>query len=204
MKNLKRLAYILLILSYFIVGFILIDICIFHHEYEKTLLFILIFTLIAIWFTSIYLFEKTEKYQDKKDKFTTILKIIALLPFYFLFIPIAIIPVVIDCISNSFKNKVKPLVKNGFTLRKEVCNKEVTYFLLKDNIVLKIKEFDLYQISEDTGNTFLDIANSKSLSSEQKEEFSRYLYSFYGCDYRDKDLYDPTRKLVSLLIQNHT
>ncbi len=71
----------------------------------------------------------------------------------------------------------------------------------KENIIIKISEFDTYEISANGGNTFERVESSTVFSADQREEFRRNFSKFNGCDYRDKELYDPTVKLVEM-IQN--
>lgn len=200
---LKRIAYILLIISYFIVGFILIYVNRLsdNDNTNKLIAGFGIIILVSMWLIAFFLLSKDDVGQ-KEDKLTTILKVIAHLPLYLILFPICIIPALIQIISDSFKNKVKPLLKNGFKLTEEKVEKKKIYYLSKENIVLKIREFDLYEISEDFGKGFILIEQSTFFSLDESGDFKECLFQYYSCDYRDKDFYDPTRKLVSILMQN--
>jgi hypothetical protein len=200
---LKRIAYILLIISYFIVGFILIYVNRLsdNDNTNKLIAGFGIIILVSMWLIAFFLLSKDDVGQ-KEDKLTTILKVIAHLPLYLILFPICIVPALIQIISDSFKNKVKPLLKNGFKLTEEKVEKKKIYYLSKENIVLRIREFDLYEISESFGKDFIPIEQSTFFSLDERGDFKEYLFQYYGCDYRDKDFYDPTRKLVSILMQN--
>jgi hypothetical protein len=200
---LKRIAYILLIISYFIVGFILIYVNRLsdNDNTNKLIAGFGIIILVSMWLIALFLLSKDDVGQ-KEDKLTTILKVIAHLPLYLILFPICIVPALIQIISDSFKNKVKPLLKNGFKLTEEKVEKKKIYYLSKENIVLKIREFDLYEISESFGKDFIPIEQSTFFSLDERGDFKEYLFQYYGSDYRDMDLYDPTRKLVTILTQN--
>lgn len=96
-------------------------------------------------------------------------------------------------------NKCKILLEKGFKLSKEKNNKKCTYKLVKDNFIIKISEFDLYQISIDNGATFDDIEKSLFISYEDRMETKNIIYNYKSCDYRDKDIYEPTTKIVCIL-----
>ncbi len=202
MKNRKSIAYLLLILSYLIVGFILIYVNSINSNYNNNQLMVGfgIIIVVLIWLFAAFLLSK-EADTNVDGKIIAILKHIARLPLYIILIPILIVPAIIQIIIDNFRYKVRPLSKSGFKIRKIKVDKQNVYLLSKENIVIKIKEFDLYEISEDFGNTFVNIEDAKILSMEERGEFKECLFQYYGSDYRDKDLYDPTRKLVSILMQ---
>jgi cytochrome b561 len=158
---LKRIAYILLIISYFIVGFILIYVNRLsdNDNTNKLITGFGIIILVSMWLKAFFLLSKDDV-GHKEDKLTTILKVIVHLPLYLILFPICIVPALIQIIPDSFKNKVKPLLKNGFKLTEEKVEKKKIYYLSKENIVLKIREFDLYEISEDFGKISVFLINS--------------------------------------------
>lgn len=106
---------------------------------------------------------------------------------------------VIDVINNRIKNKCKALSKKGFVLTKEKHSKQTVYLLSKENFIIKIREFDIYEISLDYGVTYSKISKSPFISYEDKIEVENILHNYYSCDYRDKDIYDPTRQIIQIL-----
>ena len=69
--------------------------------------------------------------------------------------------------------------------------------------MIKIKEFETYAVSIDGGRIFESVEKAEFFTETQQGQFKSNLFEFYGCDYRDKDFYDPTRKLVDLLLENN-
>ncbi len=94
---------------------------------------------------------------------------------------------------------VKFLLEKGFELKKEKNDKKYSYTLTKDNFIIKISEFDLYQISTDNRATFDDIEKSLFITYEDKIEVENIIYKYKSCDYRDKDIYEPTTKIIRIL-----
>lgn len=196
---LKKLFYVLLFLSHFVVGFILIYFGKIKPEYDGPVGFILSMIVGVIWLTAPYVLGKEEKPEDKIEKW---LRRIALFPLIILFVPVvigAIFFVVYEMIADRMKNKAKPLLKKGFALRKEKIKKDVFFYLTKENVVIKIKEFDVYEISVDSGATFEELKVSNVITVEDREQIQDVIIKFEKCDYRDRDIYDSTRGIVSII-----
>ena len=172
MRNFKRLAYALLVLSYFLAVLTLIYANSEYVQYKQRQLVagISVIVLVLMWLFSAFVLSK-QTVEGKEDRLTAILKFIAHIPIYIILFPILIIPAIIQLILDSFRNKVKPLLKNGFNLKSEKVENKKIYYLSKGNITLKIREFDLYEISEDSGATFALIEESKLFSSEERGAF---------------------------------
>lgn len=197
---LKKLGYVLLIFSYISVAFILVYANLINPQCNEKVFLILTILVVMIWLFVPILFSKASN-TETYSQFTLILKFIATLPLYLLFLPFAFIGSIVDIVTNSFRIKVRALLKNGFACKTEKTQKRKTYFLSRENIVIKISEFDVYEVSEDAGITFECIENSKSFSAKQREAFKENLTKYHTCDYRDRALYDPTRILVEMVIK---
>ena len=61
---------------------------------------------------------------------------------------------------------------------------------------------NLYQISFNDGKTFEKISDTKLGTIEEREELKDIIEKYNGCDYRDRNMYDPTRYYISFLIKN--
>lgn len=201
--KMKKISYVLLIISYFLLGFILIYFNLVNPSYEGNLGLILSIIVITIWLVAGFIILTNKNPIIKKDKIEDCLRLIALAPaIVIVIIPIAIftlVNLIIDSIRNRMSNKCKILLEKGFELSKEKNNKKCTYKLVKDNFIIKISEFDLYQISIDNGATFDDIEKSLFISYEDRMETKNIIYNYKSCDYRDKDIYEPTTKIVCIL-----
>lgn len=206
--KMKKISYILLIISYFLLGFILIYFNLINPSYEGSFGLILSIIVITIWLVAGFIILTNKNPVIKKDKVEDCLRLIALAPV----IVIDIIPIVIFTLVNliieSFKNrmshKCKILLEKGFVLSKEKNNKKYTYTLVKDHFIIKIREFDLYQISIDNGNKFEDIEKTLFISYKDRIEVENIIYKYKSCDYRDKDIYEPTTKIVHILAKYFT
>ena len=97
------------------------------------------------------------------------------------------------------KNKCKSLLEKGFVLLKDKKNKETVYLLVKEDCVIKICEFDTYEISLDGGVTFNKISQSNLISSEDKKEIDYRLWMYEACEYREKEDYEPTEIILEIV-----
>ncbi|MBQ8206905.1 MAG: hypothetical protein IJZ77_05520 [Bacilli bacterium] len=199
----KKISYILLIISYFLLGFILIYFNLINPSYEGSLGLILSIIVITIWLVAGFIILTNKNPVIKKDKIEDCLRLIALVPvIVIVIIPMSIFTLV-NLIIESFRNrmsyKCKILLEQGFELSKEKNNKKYTYKLVKNNFIIKISEFESYQISIDNGSTFDDIEKSLFITYEDRIEVENIIYKYKSCDYRDKDIYEPTTKIVYIL-----
>jgi len=96
------------------------------------------------------------------------------------------------------KCKCKVLLSKGFALKKETIEKK-TYYLVKNEIAIKIKEYSIYDISTNGGNNFIPIKDSTFISYDDRIEIEHILYQYASCDYRDRDIYEPTVKIIEIL-----
>ncbi len=163
-NDMKKICYLLLIISYLLLGFILIYFNLINSSYEGSLGLISSIIVIVIWLVAGFIILTNKKPVIKKDKIEDCLRLIALAPVIMIvIIPIVIFTIVnliIELFRNRMSNKCKILLEKGFELNKEKNNKKYIYTLVKDNFIIKINEFDLYQISIDNGTTFDDIEKS--------------------------------------------
>ena len=171
-------------------------------SYEGSLGLILSIIVVVIWLVAGFIILTNKNPVIKKDKIEKYLRLIALAPVIVIgIIPLAIftlVNLIIDSFRNRMSNKCKILLEKGFKLNKEKIKKS-TYKLVKDNFIVKISEFDLYQISVDKGITFDDIEKSLFISYEDRIEVENIIYKYKSCDYRDKDIYEPTTKIIHIL-----
>ena len=159
--------------------------------------------VLLLLFVSIHLTEIGKK--ENENKIDKCLKFLCFLPLYIILLPfalVALIFILIDSIKNSFARQTKPLRKKGFSLSKNKQNKAVVYSLKKEACVIKIIPNNLYQISFNDGETFEEISTTKLGTIEEREKLKDIIEKYNGCDYRDKDMYDPTRCYISFLIKN--
>lgn len=201
----KKVSYSLIILSYFLIGFILIYFNKINPDYEGNLGLVLSIVVIAIWLISSILLvtDKNKNIFYTKDKAEEWLRVIALAPIMTIVLPPAILfglaAKIVGAIRNTMKNKCKILLKKNFVLTKEKCNKKTVYLLIKDNFVIRICEFDSYEISLDYGATYTEITKSHFISYDDRIEIENINYRYCSCDYRDKDIYEPTPKIIEIL-----
>lgn len=207
-SDMKKICYLLLIISYFLLGFILIYFNLINPSYEGSLGLILSIIVITIWLVAGFIILTNKNSVIKKDKVEDCLRLIALAPvIVIVIIPIAIFTVVnliMESLRNRMSNKCKILLEKGFELNKEKNNKKYTYKLVKNNFIIKISEFDSYQISIDNGSTFDDVEKSLFITYEDRIEVENIIYKYKSCDYRDKDIYEPTTKIIYILAKYFT
>lgn len=207
-SDMKKICYLLLIISYFLLGFILIYFNLINPSYEGSLGLILSIIVITIWLVAGFIILTNKNPVIKKDKVEDCLRLIALAPvIVIVIIPIAIFTVVnliMESLRNRMSNKCKILLEKGFELNKEKNNKKYTYKLVKNNFIIKISEFDSYQISIDNGSTFDDVEKSLFITYEDRIEVENIIYKYKSCDYRDKDIYEPTTKIIYILAKYFT
>ncbi len=201
----KKICYSLIVLSYFLLGFLLIYYTKINPEYEGNLGLILSIVIVAIWLITFILMvsNKNKHISNNKDVIEDWLGAIVVTPLIIIIIIPAILFIliisVIDVFNNRMKSKCKILLKKNFVLTKQKHNKKSVYLLTKGNFVIKIREFDIYEISLDYGVTYTNISKSPFISYDDKIEIENILYRYYSCDYRDKDMYDPTREIIQIL-----
>ena len=200
----KKICYSLIIFSYCLLGFLLIYYTKINPDYEGDLGLSLSVVILAIWLVAIILMlTNKNKHISNNDVIEDWLCTIVVAPFIIIIIIPAILFIliisVIDVINNRIKNKCNALLKKGFVLTKEKHSKQTVYLLSKGNFIIKIREFDIYEISLDYGVTYSHISKSPFISYEDKIEVENIFHNYYSCDYRDKDIYDPTRQIIQIL-----
>ena len=201
----KKICYSLIVLSYFLLGFLLVYYTKINPDYEGNLGLILSIVIVAIWLVTLILMltNKSNHISNNKDIIEDWLGTIVFAPFILIIIIPAILFIliisIIDIFNNRIKNKCKVVLEKGFVLTKEKHDKRNVYLLSKENFIIKIREFDIYEISLDYGETYTNISKSPFISYDDKIEIENILYRYYSCDYRDKDLYDPTRGIIQIL-----
>ncbi len=200
---LRKIGYVLIIASYLFFAFLIIYTNVINPQCDKTLLVILFVSAVVILSSGLMILSKL-KDDKNEDKLSRVLKTIAGLPMYLIVVPVVFLAVIvmlfIGMVANRFRKKVRGLLKNGYTCRKEKEQKRKIYYLSKENIVIKISEYDIYEISTDGGNSFERVENSSVFSAYQREEFGWNLSEFNDCNDRDSDSYDPTSKLVEMIL----
>lgn len=201
----KKACYSSLIFSYLLVGFILFYFNKINPDYKGILGVILSLVVVLIWIacTVILSLNKNRCTVTKKDKVEEWLGVIAISPLVAIaIIPFCIIYLVTFLIGfnqTRMKKKCKVLLSKGFALSKEKKNKKTVFFLSKENVVIKICEFDVYEISNDNGSTFDRIDESELILYDDRIEIENAMYKYRSCDYRDKDFYDPTAKIIEIV-----
>ena len=201
----KKACYSSLIFSYLLLCFILIYSNLINPEYDSALILILSTIVIAIWIVvPIFLILGKKHCMTTKDnKLEDWLSALAFAPI----IIVSIIPVllflsiysIIDLIKNRMKNKCKALLVKEFVFTKEKKNKKTFYILSKDDVIIKICEFDIYEISNDRGITYAPITESALFSYDDRIEIENIINNYKSCDYRDKDIYEPTTKIIEII-----
>lgn len=202
-KMRKRICYIAIILSYLILGFFPIYFNKINPDYQGHLGLILSVIVIAIWLGAMFLLSANKHHTIEPDsKIDNWLLGFVLAPFILILIlPVALIYLVfyiIDAFKNRMKCKCKVLLSKGFALKKEMIEKK-TYYLVKNEIAIRIKEHSIYDISTNGGNTFIPIKDSTFVSYDDRVEIEHILYQYASCDYRDRDIYEPTVKIIEIL-----
>ncbi|MBR4950177.1 MAG: hypothetical protein IKZ25_05310 [Clostridia bacterium] len=135
----------------------------------------------------------------RSDKLKKFLLYFASIPLIIIMIVPIIVLLIIDSYKNRMKKKSKALLSKGFTLTKEKQNKKTIYMLSKENIIIRICEYDFYEISIDHGLSFQSINESVLFSAADKMEFDRIIHEYKSCDYRDEDIYEPTVKIARII-----
>ena len=203
----KKVCFSLIILSYFLIGFILIYFNKINPDHEGNLGLTLSIVVIAIWLISLILLtpNKNKRIVNTKDKTEEWLRVIALAPIMTIVLTPAIlfgiVVEIVGAIRNTMKNKCKILLKKNFVLTKEKHNKKIVYLLTKENFVIRICEFDSYEISLDYGATHTKITNSPFISYDDRIEIENIINKYSSCDYRDRDIYEPTSKIIEILVK---
>ena len=203
----KKACYSLIILSYLLLGFILIYFNKINPDYEGNLGFILSIIVMAIWLITLTLLaaDKNKHIVNGKDKVEEWLCAIALAPIIaVLIIPPILFGIVVEIVGavrNTMKNKCKILLKKNFVLTKEKVNKKSVYLLTRENLIIRICEFDNYEISLDYGATYTQITKSHFISYDDRIEIENIIYKYSSCDYRDRDIYEPTSKIIEILVK---
>ena len=95
--------------------------------------------------------------------------------------------------------KCKVLISKGYILKRRKQNKRSFVILSKNNFVIKFHEFDTYVISNDNGMNFVDLRESTLLSDDDRMVIANLIYKYESCDFRDKDIYEPTTKILTIV-----
>ena len=200
----KRILCILMIISYFLLAFLLIYSNVINPDYEGYLEVILTIAVVTIWIVCSFLFADVNNNSDQENKkIDDILTYFALLPFYVLLvIPLLIgflVFSIVNLIRNNMNQKCKVLISKGYILKRRKQNKRSFVFLSKNNFVIKFHEFDTYVISNDNGMNFVDLRESTLLSDDDRMVIANLIYKYESCDFRDKDIYEPTTKILTIV-----
>ena len=201
----RKIGYLFLILSYILVGFIIIFYNFINPNYNDKLGIIITVVVIIIWLIVPIYLRKTKSEYNNLDKVEIVLKYISLLPILIILIPFFIVYLIIsllDGISNNHKKTFKILLKKGFILKKEKTGNFITYLLTKDNFVFMFTSNYDYVISVDNGKTFINMIDSYFFTYEERCEIKDKIITLKGADYRDICMYDPTSFIVNI-INNH-
>lgn len=206
----KKICYLLLILSYILVILNLVYYNVINPNANDDIGKLVVFIVLPIWLIVPLVIERSKSVDknSEEDKVEKWLRRLASAPAYLLVTVIALIPALIInaiylLIFNTFvynmKKKCKPLLNKGFTLTKKRQQKKTIYLLKKDTVVFRIHEFDIYEISIDSGASFVPLINSTIISYDDKKEIEAIMCKYETCDIRDKDLYEPTDKIIKVI-----
>ena len=205
----KRIGYIGIIVSYIILACTAIF-CIFVSPLNIGIVpKILIVLGLGLLFFSLLLIEKNTTKEDlvvtENRKLDLWLKAIAYLPvIVILGIPLIIISSVVTLIvhvRNNFKKQTKPLKMAGFKRETRKQGKNRRYLFIKGNCVVKIIPNESYEISVDGGTSFINIVDTDMGTYEERQHLAYLLKAYKTCDYRDKDIYEPTAAVVALIVK---
>jgi hypothetical protein len=100
---------------------------------------------------------------------------------------------------SGMKKKSKPLLEKGFILTQKKQERKNVYFLEKENIVIRICEYDTYEISTDCGGVFTPIIENKLFSYDDRMKIDSIMREYKTCDYRDRDSFEPTGEIIRLI-----
>ena len=116
--KMKKISYILLIISYFLLGFILIYFNLINPLYEGSLGLILSIIVITIWLVAGFIILTNKNPVIKKDRIEDCLRLIALAPvIVIVIIPIVIftlVNLIIESFINRMSHKCKILLEKVF------------------------------------------------------------------------------------------
>ncbi|MBQ7364909.1 MAG: hypothetical protein IJW46_04865 [Clostridia bacterium] len=201
----KKLAYLLWILSYCLIGFDLVYFNVIDPVYEGVLGGVLAACAIGCLFFGIALLVYSERRKGMKapDRLEKCLAVIAVFPLALLaFLPLCVfLSVYYPILSyrNRMRVKARVLLDKGFVLTKKGRGKKKRYYLRCGNTVLRIVRYRSYEISTDGGVHFEPLASSSFLTEEERQEVCRITARFQACDPRDAEEYEPTEPLLSLV-----
>lgn len=201
----KKICYLLLILSYLMVGFILIFYNIINPHYNNLLGIIMTIIVVIIWIVIpivLVKYKKKELAEKYNDKLENWLMATALLPVIIVLSPLVIIfliMVLIDMINNRFYKKCKSLRKKGFKYKQEKKGKNRIYLLSKENNIFMFTSDYVYSVSIDGGQTFTNMIDSSFFNYEERTLIKERIIKFNGCDYRDRDIYEPTDFIIEII-----
>ena len=197
-----KLCYISMILAYLIVGYLLILSDLIAVDGKVVLDRALAITAVGLWIVGFWYQEYLDEKKVARSRADEWLRVISMLPFAVLGLPFVAL-IAIYCfvrnMVNSMKRKCKPLLEKGFVLRRGREGKKRCYLLTKNSMVIKVAEFDTYEISEDGGETFVPINASTLFPEDHKKQVEELIKKYKTCDIRDREEYEPTRKIVEIL-----
>lgn len=199
----RKLFYLLIILSYFTVAFILLYSNL-DASYNKTLALSLTIFVIIVWLSALYLFAGKKVLPfDKTEK---ILFQIVISPFT---IPLILLVCVFLAVcfpfsyhKHRFQSKTKWLEELGYSLTKTRVLKQRVFLLTKNNVVIRVIPKKEHQISFDNGRTFTDIIDSVIFTEEEKQKISYVKMHYMNIDYRDRVDYDIDQLVLDIIAKH--
>lgn len=201
----KRLGYVGILVSYGVLLFTFVYFC-FIKKNSGGLLALCLVGGITLLFASLWLASTRYAVAPKESLLDEWLRKLCFFPaLLFICAPcffISAIMIIFDFIVHNFRKKVKALCKKGFSYSKSKDGGQTVYRLQKGDCIVKIIPEYCYQISFDGGEKFENIADSVLGTKEEREELKRVILQRSTCDYREKDLYDVTRKHIQFLAKN--
>ncbi len=201
----KIVSYIQIVISYICYAFLPIYYTLIDKNDRATMdwwgIALLLFSIINM-FIGLYFLDRKVKEDGKGSKAQKILKYIVKLPVYLLLAPFLIIGVLCYLpfvLLTSEYALSKPLRKKGFRYKRE--RKPYTVLLIKENIIIKFA-YEIYKISFDRGETFVDIVDSDLGTLEEKESLRDKMIEYQSASSLSKqrgDVVAPTEEFVIFL-----
>ncbi len=201
----RKLVYIQIILSYLCYAFIAIYYNVINKEHTGNMDWwgsaIIIIAILNI-FLALYLLDKKTNKVASKSILEKILEYIVKLPIIILLIPLIILIFIFSLftsISSSIFLVSRALRKKGFKYKSKT--RPWIVFLTKNNIVIKFS-YESYQISFDTGESYINIFDSDLGTIEERNILKDKVIEYIDANPLDKqrgDVVDPINDCIKFL-----
>ncbi len=201
----RKLIYIQIIVSYLCYSFVAIYYNVINKEFTGKMhwwgIAILIFATLNI-LLALYLLDKKTYKLSKEGILEKFLKQIVLLPVYILFLPFIIIIslfILFTSIKTSLYLVSKPLRTKGFKYKRK--KKPWVVYLTKNNIIIKFS-YESYQISFDSGITYINIIDTELGTMEERNILKDKVVEYIGSSSLERqkgDIIDPIHDFIKFL-----